>query len=152
MDSEWLTYLTEDWSADFENGLRETDRGFQTSSCAWVMAFQRRLLSRPEAQMIVSRTMDHMSSRPRSCWPRGEFPGEDTLSFLWLIAFRVSIPEWGRAVRLVPADLEVAFARVPAGWPKSESFPSLEGSGRGGWPSFGCGFEAREQMHWQKYV
>lgn len=101
MDSEWLTYLTEDWSADFENGLRETDRGFQTSSCAWVMALQRRLLSRPEAQMRVSRTMDHMSSRPRSCWPRGEFPGEETLSFLWLMAFWVSLPEWGRAVRLM---------------------------------------------------
>lgn len=77
------------------------ERGFQTSSCAWLMAFQKRLLSRPEAQMRVSRTMDHMSSRPRSCCPRGEFPGEETLSFLWLMAFRVSIPEWGRAVRLM---------------------------------------------------
>lgn len=30
----------------------------------------------------------------------------------------MSIPELGRAVRLVPADLEVAFAGLPDGWPK----------------------------------
>lgn len=33
---------------------------------------------------------------------------------------------------IIPANLEIAFARVPAGWPKSKSFPSLEGYGRGG--------------------
>jgi len=66
--------------------------------------------------------MDHISSRSRS--ERRVFRERDSLIEG---LFKVSIPELGRAVRLVPADLEVAFAGLPDGWPKSEEFPSLEG-------------------------